>query len=72
MQLVDLLFFCVNARFISLQVGDYKDAEQQARKSHIGIWKYGDMWALNLRFSKWRNINEFLFHSSEDNAVEFG
>lgn len=25
------------------QVGEYKEAEQSARKQHIGIWKYGDM-----------------------------
>lgn len=28
---------------LRLQVNEYKDAEQQARKTHIGIWKYGDM-----------------------------
>lgn len=29
--------------FFQLQVGEYKEAEQQARKAHIGIWKYGDV-----------------------------
>lgn len=28
---------------IFFQVGEYKEVEQAARKSHIGIWKYGDM-----------------------------
>jgi endonuclease YncB( thermonuclease family) len=29
--------------FLSLQLNDYKEAEQSAKKSHTGIWKYGDV-----------------------------
>jgi endonuclease YncB( thermonuclease family) len=31
------------SHFVFYQLNDYKEAEQSAKKSHTGIWKYGDV-----------------------------
>lgn len=38
-----IIFIILLNYFSFQQVGEYKEAEQSARKQHIGIWKYGDM-----------------------------